>query len=95
MAVIQSADETMSSLSSAVPFTTLPARAKVARVQVRTQAIHYREDGGTPTSTVGHQIQPTGYFYVRGREKLENFRVIQDTASASIYVSYYDHIEDQ
>lgn len=93
MACIKSASETVSSLNTAKPFTTIPGNAQMALVYVVGQAIHYRIDGGTPTSSVGTGVAATGTFYVTGRDNLENFRAIEDSASASLYVQYFDHLD--
>lgn len=93
MAAIKNASEAMATLSSAVGFTTLPGNAQAALVAVNTKGIHYRIDGGTPTSTVGMPVAASSTFQVVGRNNLENFKVIEDSASADIYVTYYDHVD--
>ena len=94
MAVIQSSSEAMSTLTSAVGFTTLPSRTQAARISVTGAGrIRYRDDGGTPTASVGHPITQYQYFWIIGRQQLENFRVIEEATSA-LYVTYFDNVND-
>lgn len=93
MAAIKYASEAMASLSSPVGFANLPSRAQSALVSVNTKNVHYRIDGGTPSSTVGTPVVATQTFEVVGRDNLENFKIIEDSASADIYVIYYDHVD--
>lgn len=93
MAPIKNAGETISSLDTAKPLTTIPGLAKRARVVALGQSVHYREDGGTPTSTVGTPVAAGGYADIVGLNNLEGFRVIEDSASASLWVEYFDSEE--
>ena len=95
MAVILGAGEQMDTLSSAVPFTTIPGRAQKAKVTVTgPQPIRWREDAGTPTASVGHICVQYQSFYVTGRPQLEGFRVIESDTSSAIFVQYFDHVDD-
>lgn len=94
MAVIQNSAEAMSSLGTAVGFTTLPGNAQAARVSVTgAGTVRYRDDGGTPTASVGHPATTLSYFWIIGRQQLVNFLVIQE-ASSAMYVTYFDHVDD-
>lgn len=94
MAVIRNASEAMAVLTSSVGFTTLPARAHAARVSVTgAGAIRYRDDGGTPTAAVGHPVTQNSYFVIKGRQQLEDFRVIE-VATSALYVTYFDNEND-
>jgi hypothetical protein len=55
--------------------------------------IRYRDDGGTPTASVGHPVTQYAYFWIIGRQQLENFRVIEEATSA-LYVTYFDNVND-
>lgn len=95
MAVINGASEQMDSLGSAVPFANLPGRANRAKVSVTgAQPVRWREDAGSPTSSVGHVAIQYTHFYVTGRSQLEGFRIIETSASSSIFVTYYDNVND-
>lgn len=94
MAVIQGAAEAMSSLATAVGFTTLPGRAVAARVSVTgAGTVVYRDDGTAPTTTVGHPVTQYSYFWISGRQQMENFKVIE-VASSALFVTYFDNVND-
>lgn len=76
----------ITSLSSATGLT-VPRGAIVALIQPETQAVRWRDDGTNPTASVGMPLAAgetlpyTGY--------LETIKFIQQTASATLNISYY------
>ncbi len=67
----------------------IPPSAAVAVMCVTTQAINYRDDGGTPTATVGSGGQPLLAGQCVGSYNLSLLRIIQQTATAVVGVSFY------
>jgi hypothetical protein len=67
----------------------IPPSAALAVVCASTQAINYRDDGGTPTATVGSGGQPLQSGQCVGSYNLGRLRVIQQTATAVVGVSFY------
>lgn len=66
---------------------TIPANARWAIIVPESQAVRFRDDGSDPTATVGTPLavgQPLLY-----TGNLKAFRVIEQTASAKINVSFY------
>lgn len=90
MACIKGASETVSSLNTSKPFTTIPGNAKSALVTVNTQSVRYRQDGQAPTASNGQLAVAGSQFPIYGRDNLENFRVIEVSASATLWVDYFD-----
>jgi hypothetical protein len=68
--------------------TPIPAGAHMAVIQVTTQNVRYRDDGGQPTASVGMQIA-AGDSIVYNVDDLTRIRFIEEAASAVINVSYY------
>lgn len=85
--------ETLSSLATAVGFTT----SKIPPTQPRTiyafiQAvggdIRFTENGTTPTATLGLRLQEDGHCEIWGSEAMTKFRAIDDTGTATLEVVY-------
>lgn len=93
MAAITNSGVEISSLDTAKPLASIPGNAQRARVVARTQAIHYREDAGTPTATVGTPLAAGSYADIMGWDNLQGFRAIEDAASATLYVEYFNSVE--
>jgi hypothetical protein len=73
----------LSALKSLKP----PKDARVAVIQAVTQNVRWRDDGTSPTSTVGMQL-------AAGRDmlytsNLATLQLIEETPSAEVNVSYY------
>ena len=66
------------------------APVSAALLTVETAAVRFRVDGGTPTSSVGHELVPGESFWVYGHSAVENLLMIRTTAtSASVKVTYF------
>lgn len=75
-------------LSSAVPLPSIPAAAKLALIQAEAQTIRWRDDGTSPTGTVGMMITATSMLLYTGH--LSTFQMIEATAGAIANISYYE-----
>lgn len=76
----------LSSLSSATGFT-VPSSATIAVVVCTGQTVRWRDDGTSPTSSVGTELTVNTYFPYVGNLSLIKF--IQESASATCDVAYY------
>lgn len=65
----------------------IPPGATLAYIVPETQAVRYRDDGGTPTATVGEPIPVAGTFTYQGTMSALLF--IEQTASAKLNISFY------
>lgn len=76
----------ITSLSSASELT-VPSGATVALVQAESQSIRWRDDGTSPTTTVGMILASGESLFFTGT--LSTFRAIEIAASAKLNVTYY------
>lgn len=76
----------ITSLSSSTALT-VPANARYALITCETQAVRWRDDGTAPTAGVGFPL-PVG-MVLKYTGNLKAFRVIEQTASATVDVAYY------
>jgi hypothetical protein len=67
---------------------TVPAGAKMAVISVETAAIRWRDDGVDPTTTVGMPVAAAAT-PIEYSGPLANFRLIAQTGSPIVNVSYY------
>lgn len=76
----------ITNLSSAVGLT-VPSGSQYARIQSVTQAVRWRDDGTSPTATVGmHLSVDTDMWYDGDLNAIEFF---EEAASAELNVSFY------
>ncbi len=68
---------------------TVPGGATYAVVCAEGAAARYTTDGSAPTGTVGMPLQQNQFVLLTGANVLAAFRAIQQTASATLDVSYY------
>lgn len=80
-------DEEITSLSTAQALT-VPAGTVSALITARGQAIRYRY-AGTPTATAGHFVAANGSVEIFGGNQLANLKIIEVTASAAVFISYF------
>lgn len=76
----------ITSLSAAATLT-VPAGATIALIVAETQAVRWRDDGTAPTASVGMPLATGVSLSYDG--DLRAIRFIQQTASATLNVSYY------
>lgn len=60
---------------------TLLDRADRVRLTVNSNAVHFRYDGGAPTTSVGHQIPTNGTLVLDGHANLHALRLIRSGSS--------------
>ena len=60
-----------------------------ARINVVTDAIRYRTDGGAPTASLGILVPAASTIEVEGVVALRNFRMIRVTTDAQVNVDTY------
>jgi hypothetical protein len=91
---IASIQQTVS--STALPVTPASALAhgsgldaNMMVVNVITDAIRYRTDGGTPTAVLGIQVPAGGTITLNGIVTLRNFRMIRVTADAQVNIETF------
>ena len=76
----------ITSLSASTALT-VPAGATMALIVAETQAVRWRDDGTAPTASVGMPLAVGTSLSYDG--DLRAIRFIQQTASATLNVSYY------
>ena len=76
----------ITSLSASAALT-VPSGATLALIVPETQNVRWRDDGTDPTSSIGMPIVVGASLSYDG--DLKNIRFIQQTASATLNVSYY------
>lgn len=82
--------QVISSLSAVTAASlTVPENASRAKISVESQAIRYYETGDNPTTTDGHPQASGTTFFVEGRNALRLLRLISQSASAKLTVTYY------
>jgi hypothetical protein len=93
IAVAASGDRRFTVSTASIGFPNLPATANRALMSVEANAIRWLDDGNDPTATAGHLLTPPAsdatYFWILGRTRLTNFRMIRASADATVQVSYY------
>lgn len=78
--------EQLTGLSGAVSLN-VPDGARYAIIAVETKAVRWRDDGTAPTSAIGMPLPVGAFFFYAG--DLYAMQIIEQSASASISVSYY------
>lgn len=76
----------ITSLSSATALT-VPTGATIAYVTVETQGVRWRDDGTSPTASIGNPVAAGAQLVYSGN--LSAIKFIQQAASATIDVAYY------
>lgn len=78
----------ITSLSSAVAFTSIPSGSDTVLIQAQTQNVRYRDDGTDPTASVGIiLVALTVYEFTVAQ--LGRMKFIETTASAALNVAFY------
>lgn len=82
----------LTSLSSAVAISSvtggIPAGTEQVAIQAETQNVRYRDDGTSPTASVG-MIFVANSIYVFNVAQIARMKVIEATASAKLNISFY------
>lgn len=72
---------------------TLPAKCKRAFITCRTAAISWRADGTDPVASTDHILaagDSVSFLNNNYRQLLENIAFIQDSAQATLQITYFD-----
>lgn len=76
--------------ASSTPITLVPDDALFALIQPLTQNIRWTDDGSVPTATRGNQLAFGATLkYTGGPASLRAMRFIQETATATVNISFY------
>lgn len=68
---------------------TVPATATWALISVEGAPVRWRDDGTAPTATVGNLLNIGDHLTLNGAAELAAVRFIQQSATATLDVSYY------
>lgn len=83
--------EQLSSISSAKGLQSIPDGAQAAMIQAESNDVRWRDDGTSPTSSVGMVLKAAGgeaeSLWYHGH--LEDLEFIETASSATVNVSYY------
>lgn len=77
----------MTALASATAMT-VPAGARIATIQAESQTVRWRDDGTSPTATVGNRIF-VGDTLVYDAADLAVVKFIEEVASAKLNIHFY------
>ena len=78
----------ITSLSAAVGFTSIPAGTEVVLVQPQTQNVRYRDDGTSPTASVGIVLVALTV-YEFSVAQFSSMKFIETAASAALNCAFY------
>lgn len=79
-------------VSTTVVTLTIPIAAMVAEIVVRGAAVVFTRDGTDPTATTGIQANVGDIIVLNSRDELDNFKVIRESANATLDVEYFTDI---
>lgn len=80
----------MTSLASATGLTAIPSGATIVRLTATTQSVRATFDGTTtPTAAIGDRIVAGGETVEISLTDLSKVQVIQESATASLFVAYF------
>jgi hypothetical protein len=82
-------DVNMTSLATAIALTGRPAHATIVRLTATTQSVRITYGGTTPTAAIGDRIVAGGETIEISMTDLSLIQVIEEAASASLYVAYF------
>lgn len=80
--------EQITSLSSAVGFTSIPSGSEAVFVQPETQNVRMRSDGTNPTASVG-MLLVANTIYEFSATNFATMKFIEATASAKLNIEFY------
>jgi hypothetical protein len=87
------ADHTLTVAATAVGLPNIPSDATHALLSVETDALRWLDTGTNPTATQGHKLTADSYFWISGRQRLLDWKMIRVNAtSATIMVTYYKYV---
>ena len=74
-------------MTGLAPSGTVPATADFVMIQCETQNCRWRDDGTSPTASVGNLLTAGDTLIVR-RSQFANFKIIETAASASVNADF-------
>lgn len=74
---------TVTTTSTAITYQVGDMHGFRAVISCEDQPVRFRYDGGAPTSTSGHLLNPGDRLTVEGRQNVERFRAIRDSTAAA------------
>lgn len=77
----------LTSISSATALTVPDSGARFALIQAEAQDVRFRDDGTSPTASVGMLLQANGFIEYNGN--LSAIKFIETTSGGIVNVSYY------
>lgn len=80
---IDSSYDQITGLSTAKGLTSPPATAHLCLIQTEAQAVRWRDDGGTPTASLGMRLQ------VGETLNFSKIKFIEESASAKVNAIFY------
>lgn len=85
-------DHTATVAASSTQLPNIPSDATHALLSTETASLRWLDTGTAPTATQGHKLAADSYFWISGRQRLLDWRMIRDTGtSATIMVTYYKY----
>jgi hypothetical protein len=95
MAAIKNSGQTVAEVGTegGVALPNIPGNAQRATICCIGQAVRFRTDGGAPTASVGTLMSVGSTVWIWPRDNLQNFKAIEVTDGASLYVEYFDHVD--
>lgn len=79
-------------VSTSVVTLTVPRAAMCAEIYVRTASVVFTRDGTNPTATQGIQADPGDIIVLNSRDECDKFKVIRESADATLDVEYFTDI---
>lgn len=79
----------MTTLSAAIGLTAIPSGATIVRLTATTTSVRVTYDGTTPTAAIGDRVVADGETVEISLTDLSAIQVIEEAASASLYVAYF------
>jgi hypothetical protein len=77
--------------TSAVNLPNIPATATHALLSIETNDLRWLDTGTNPSATQGHKLAADNYFWISGRQRLLDWKMIRVSADATITVTYYNY----
>ncbi|HMU86918.1 MAG TPA: hypothetical protein PKC11_04730 [Agitococcus sp.] len=78
----------ITSLGSAVGFSSVPSRARLVMIQAESQNVRWRDDGVNPTASVGMVIVANDTLFYTG--DFSAIKFIEVTGSAKLNIIFYE-----
>lgn len=85
-------DHVLTVANSSVALPNIPSDATHALLSTELAELRWLDTGTAPTATQGHKLAADTYFWISGRQRLLDWRMIRvGGTSASIFITYYKY----